>query len=118
MGKCLSDRLQKLQNRASRLITYSDYNTRSTDILHALGWDTLEQRCAKQLAVSVYKARNNLYIIPSFIIPEGLESVFESTSNVHSYDLRGSCKNIFIPRPRTEAAKRSFSYHGALHFTR
>ena len=40
--------------------------------------------------------------------------MFESISNVHSYDLRGSSNNIFIPRPRTEAAKRSFSYRGAV----
>ena len=69
-GKCLSDRLQKLQNRVSRIITFSDSNTRSADILHALEWDTLEQRRKKKLAVSVYQAKNNLY-------PDGLNSMFE-----------------------------------------
>ena len=29
MGKGLCDRLQRLQNRAGRIITFSDYNTRS-----------------------------------------------------------------------------------------
>ena len=33
MGKGLCDRLQRLQNRAGRIITFSDYNTRSADIL-------------------------------------------------------------------------------------
>ena len=39
MGKSQCDRLQKLQNRAGRIITFSDYNTRSADILQDL--DTL-----------------------------------------------------------------------------
>ena len=60
MGKGLCDRLQRLQNRAGRIITFSDYNTRSADILQELGWDTLDQRNSKQLA-SVFKYLNNLY---------------------------------------------------------
>ena len=52
MGTGLCDRLQRLQNRAGRNITFSDYSTRSADILQDLGWDTLEQRRSKA-------ARNN-----------------------------------------------------------
>ena len=78
MGKGLCDRLQRLQNRAGRIITFSDYNTRSADILQDLGWDTLEQRRSKQLARSVFKSLNNLY-------PESLKNVFKSiTSGLHS----------------------------------
>ena len=61
MGKGLCDRLQRLQNRAGRIITFSDYNTRSADILQELGWDTLDQRHSKQLAISLFKYLNNLY---------------------------------------------------------
>ena len=48
-GKGLCDRLQRLQNRARRIITFRDYSTRSVDILQDLGWDTLVQRRPKQL---------------------------------------------------------------------
>ena len=68
MGKGLGDRLQRLQNRAGRIITFSDYNTRSVDILQHLRWDTLEQRRSKQLATSVFKFLNNLY-------PESLKNI-------------------------------------------
>ena len=52
MGPGLCDRLQRLKNRAGRIITFSDYNTRSADILQDLGWDTLQQRRSyKQLAI-------------------------------------------------------------------
>ena len=50
-------RLQRLQNRPGRIITFSDYNTRSADILQDLGWDTLEQRHSKELAISVLNFR-------------------------------------------------------------
>ena len=56
MGKGLCDRLQRLQNRAEGIITFSDYNTKSADILQDIGWDTLDQRPSKQLTISVFKS--------------------------------------------------------------
>ena len=107
MGKGLCDRLQRLHyHRAGRIITFSDYTTRSVDFLDLI-WDTLEQRRAKQLAISVFKSLNNLY-------PESLKNMFKPTSGVHSYNVRGASNNIFVPRPRTEAAKRAFRYRGAV----
>ena len=106
MGKTQSDRLQRLQNRAGRIITLSDYNTRSADILLDLGWDTLGQRWSEQLAISVYKSLNNLY-------PLGLKLMFKPTSEMHLHNVPGSSNNISIQRPHTAAAKRAFSYSGA-----
>ena len=40
--------------------------------------------------------------------------MFDSTASVYSHNLRGSSNNIFLPRPRTEAGKRAFSYGGAV----
>ena len=107
LGKCLSDGLQKLQNRAGRIITYSCYEHRSSDILNDLGWETLDQRRTKQLAVCVYKTINNLF-------PTGLKSWFEPTSQIHLCNLRDSSNNIFIQRPQTDAPKKSFSYRVAV----
>ena len=39
----------------------SGYDTRSADILQDLGWDTLEHRRSKKLAISVFKYLNNLH---------------------------------------------------------
>ena len=94
MGKGLCDRLQRLKNRAGRIITFSDYHRRSED----LGCDTLEQRRSMQLAISVFQSLNNLY-------PESLKNVFKPTYRVHSFNVRGASNNVFVPRPRTEAAK-------------
>ena len=102
LRKCLSDRLQKLQNRAARIITFSGYEHRSTGILNDLGWVTLEQRRAKQLAVCVYKSINNLFSV-------GLNFCLNL-----SYNFRGSANIIFIRKPETDAARKSFSYRGAV----
>ena len=40
--------------------------------------------------------------------------MFKPTSRVHSYNVRGASNNVFVPRLRTEAVKRTFSYRGAV----
>ena len=40
----LASKLQRLQNRAARIITRSDYEVRSAEILKNLGWETLQNR--------------------------------------------------------------------------
>ena len=40
--------------------------------------------------------------------------MFEPTSRVHSYNVRGALNNFFVPRTCTEAAKQAFSYRGAV----
>ena len=58
IGKCQSERLQKLQNRGARIITNSSYANPSSSLLRDLGWDTLQQRRAKQLADTMFKVVN------------------------------------------------------------
>ena len=55
IGKGLSDKIQKLQNRAARILTISNYATRSTNLLDELGWESLENKRLKQLATIMYK---------------------------------------------------------------
>ena len=43
-NKGFKEKLQKLQNRAGRVITRSGYDIRSAEILEKLGWLTLEHR--------------------------------------------------------------------------
>ena len=58
----LSEKLQKLQNRAIRVITKSSYYTSSRFLLNSLGWDNLSVRRAKQKANLMYKC---IYLILS-----------------------------------------------------
>ena len=104
IGKCQSERLQKLQNRAARIIN-SDYMTPSSCLLHDLGLDTLKKRRTKQLAITMYKVVDDHF-------PPRLHELFQTTSHVHTYNLRDSAHNRFIPRPLSEAGKRSLHYRG------
>jgi hypothetical protein len=60
LGKGLGQKLQRLQNRAARIITESDYNIRSSDILTSLNWTNLETRRTQQFKTFMYKTANNM----------------------------------------------------------
>ena len=59
MGHMWQDKLQNYQNRAARVISGASYETRSTDILESLGWETLEKRHLQNKAVLMYKILND-----------------------------------------------------------
>ena len=108
-GKGLSDKVQKLQNRAARIITGSNYDIRSRDILQQLGWKNLSERRNDQVACMMYKAMNGL-------VTSSLSQLFTKTGEIHNYSLRNSADSLFVPRPNSEALKKSFSYRGAIQW--
>ena len=56
----LIEKLQKLQNRAARVITKSSFDTNSSYLLNSLGWDRWSIRRAKKRANLMYKCVNEL----------------------------------------------------------
>ena len=74
INKGLADKLQKMQNRAARILTFSNYEVRSSV---ELGWERLEYVRLKQFAVTMYKIHNNLS-------PSYLRWIFTNTSHVHT----------------------------------
>ena len=91
INKGLADKLQKMQNRAARILTFSNYDVRSSVLLDELGWERLEYVRLKQLAVTMYKIHNDLS-------PSYLRRIFTNTSNVHSHNLRNSELNYYVPQ--------------------
>ena len=100
----LSDKLQKLQNRAAWVITRSSYDT-STSFLKRLHWDDLSTRRKKLKATLIFKTIKRLS-------PLYLQNLFSIRST--SYNLRDSEIKLDLPKPRTNYRKRSFGYSGAL----
>ena len=47
-------------------------------------------------------------------VPEYISEKFINVNTIHGHNLRGSEQNLFIPRPKTEALKKSFRYRGAV----
>ena len=93
-----------MQNRAARILTFSNYEVRSSVLLDELGWERLEYVRLKQLALTMYKIYNDLF-------PSYLRRIFTNISNVHSHNLK---VNYYVPRPRTESAKGSLHYRGSV----
>jgi hypothetical protein len=75
------------------IITGSDYNVRSVQILNSLNWDNLEKRRSQQFGVLMYKTINKM-------VPDYLSSKFTPTNVIHSYNLRHSDSKLFVPKPR------------------
>ena len=95
------------QNRAARILTFSNYETRSSVLLDELGWERLENVKYTQLATIMNKIHNNLS-------PSYLRQIFTNTSNVHTHNLRNSEINCYVSRPRTEYAKGNLHYRGSV----
>ena len=100
-----SEKLQKLRNRALKVITKSSYAASFRFLLNLLGWDNLSVRRAKQKANLMSKCINNLAL--SYLC-----NLFAPGSP--NYYFRNAKKKLMLPKPRTDYLKRSFSYSGAL----
>ena len=59
-GKTLLDRLQKLQNRAARVLTFSCYDSDTGCLVQKLGWKNLCTQLQIQKASIVHKSLNGL----------------------------------------------------------
>ena len=103
-GKTLSNKLQKLQNRAARVITSSNFDVDVDSLFHKLSWKDLKSQRQIQNALMVFKSLNGL-------VPEYPTSKFIKR-NESNYSLRDSV-NKLVPFPRTNEMKNSFSYSGA-----
>ncbi len=106
LGKVLSDKLQKLQNRAFRIITRENYDTRTIDVLNKVGLPNLVTRRKHHLAVLMFKAKHNM-------LPNCLTELFTTSNEIHNYNTRQSEFNFALPKPKTNFMKNSFAYRGA-----
>ena len=102
----LSDSVQKLQNRAARVLTFSSYDADANRLIRQLNWKDLSTQFQLQKALMVYKSLNGL-------VPEYLSSKFVTRNETH-YSLRDSVNKLFVPFQRTNFMKNSYSYSGAV----
>ena len=106
-NKTYADKLQKLQNRAARVLTSSSYDIAADFLLERLGWRKLDTQRKLEKAVMVYKSLNGL-------APDYLRPMFIDRSSITNYSLRDTEGKLAIPKPRTNYLKNSFGYSGAV----
>ena len=98
------DIIQKLQNRAGRIIlkVKSSENKSISEIHDILKWDTLQSRTDKHTYSMMYKILNDM-------APDYLKDKFSYKST--NYFLRQG-ENLSLPKPNTQKCKRTFLYRG------
>ena len=102
----LSQKLQELQNRASRVITFSNYDRSTGELLRMVNWVKLDRQCLVDKAMLMYKIVNRM-------VPDYHSSHFAFRSDTLTYNLRESDFSLAIPQPHTNYCKRSLSNSGA-----
>ena len=105
-GETQSKRLQKLQNRAARIIMNMSNDTEHSVALQALSWVPLKTERQKAKAKLMYKILNKMG-------PESLTNLFTYKGEMTNYNLRDISSSLCLPKPRTNSMKKSFMYDGA-----
>jgi hypothetical protein len=100
IGATRFDRLEKLQNRAARVITgRKNEHGQSELALDELKWKPLSERRTHGVASLMYKMTHEL-------APKRLTNIFQRTSSSYNYNMRGSSIKLFLPKPKTEYLKK------------
>ena len=73
-GSTEINKLQKLQNRAARIVTNSSFDSPSRPLIEELGWKTIEQLISNESETMVFKSLNEL-------APQYLCGLFAKTQN-------------------------------------
>ena len=90
----------------ARVLTFSSYDADANRLIRQLDWKDLSTQFQIQKSIMVYKSLNGL-------VPEYLSSKFVKRNETR-YFLKDSVNKLFVPFPRTNFMKNSFSYSGAV----
>ena len=99
------DRMQRLQNRAARIIICETPAKSSSEVLKQLNWMTLDQR----------RAWNKVNLVRKCTLsqtPNYLSNSFARQNSNHSYSTRNN-DFLILPKVRTNYGKRTFLFSGA-----
>ena len=102
-GTTKLNKLQKLQNRAARIVTNSPFESSAISLIHDLGWPTTEELILLETLVRAYKCLNKL-------APGYLSSCISKLSDRHTHQLRNSVTDLLIPRMTTSCKQKSFAF--------
>ena len=94
-----------MKNRAERVITGDNYEIRSHEILNKLGWEPLYKRRENKMISYMTKATKKQ-------CPVTIAEMFTFANN-ETYQLRSNNQKLVLPKPCSNAMKRSFSYAAA-----
>ena len=100
------NQLQKLQNRAARLITNSSFDAPSLPLIQGLGWKSIKDIIETDTKLMVFKSLNGL-------APQYLSDLFTKNLQIAPYNLRNTVTDLRLPKKTTMGGQKAFSYRGA-----
>ena len=105
-GTTAINELQKLQNRAVRIVTNRKYDASAKPIIKKLGWLTVSEIIRMETLSMVYKSINDL-------APTYLTEMFSRLSDRSKRELRNTRSDLEIPLRKSANGQKCFSYKGA-----
>ena len=97
--------LQKLQNRAARIVTKSRFDTPAMALIRSLDWPTVNDIIRSETATTMYKSLNGL-------VPEYLSDLFEKNSTRNFRKLRNTDTDLSLAFRKTNYGQRAISFRG------
>ena len=98
--------LQKLQNRAARIVSNSSFNADIKPMFEILGWKTIQQLIDTQSKIVTFKSLKNL-------APKYLCELFNKNIVCSSRNLRNTNTDVRLPKKNTAKGQKAFSFRGA-----
>ena len=98
--------LQKLQNRAARIVTNSSYDAPAANLIEELKWPTVHDVIKQETATIVFKSTSGL-------APIYLSTLFTRNSTRDIVNLRNCDTDLLAPRMKTRNGQKAFSFRGA-----
>lgn len=100
--------LQKLQNRAMRIVLNCEFRTHTKLMLESLNWLNIYQRINYNIILYVFKMKNKL-------TPQYLTNKLQYASDTHNRNTR-SRNEIRLPNFKSDFARRNLFYNGVKLF--
>ena len=97
--------LQKLQNRAARIVVKSSFDAPAMPIIRSLNWPTVDDIIRSEIATTMYKSLNGL-------VPEYLSNLFRKNSTRYVRKLRNTDTDLSLPLRKTNNGQRDISFRG------
>ena len=96
-------RLERLQNRAARLVTGALFRTPTDKLLRDLGWTILRTRREVNCVIHMYKINNARFCTPHYLT----DTLPDTRDQVTSHNLRNA-GNFSLPSNRLSSYRNSF----------
>ena len=107
-GNTLTEKVQRLQNKAARIISGTSFEeTNHDDLLRELNWMNVKQLISHDLAVAMFKLRNGLS-------PSQCTENLQTISEIHGYQTRSVTSNDYYLQKFSQSyGQKAFTYIGA-----